>query len=169
MVRVSVLFVCLGNICRSPTAHAVFQSMVDDAGLSKDVYVDGAGTGDWHLGQAPDARSSATAAERGYDMSALRSRLVTVEDFSTFDYIIAMDADNLRNLRNMCPPEAKATLQLLLDYSRKPEYDAVSQVPDPYYGGEDGFPHVLNLIEDSAAALLTHINAELATSSIGQG
>ena len=169
MVRVSVLFVCLGNICRSPTAHAVFQSMVDDAGLTKAVYVDGAGTGDWHLGHAPDARSSAAAAERGYDMSALCSRLVTVEDFSTFDYIIAMDADNLRNLRAMCPPGAKATLQLLLDYSRHPEYDAVSEVPDPYYGGEDGFPHVLDLIEDSAAALLTHINAELATSSIGQG
>lgn len=168
MVKKSVLFVCLGNICRSPTAHAVFQSMVDNTGLSDEIYVDGAGTGDWHLGHAPDRRSAATAALRGYDMSALRSRLVTVEDFSEFDYIIAMDADNLRNLRNMCPPDAKAELQLLLDYSRKPEYDAVSEVPDPYYGGEDGFPHVLDLIEDASVALLDHIKAEMSAAADAQ-
>ena len=165
MVKKSVLFVCLGNICRSPTAHAVFQSMVDKAGLSDEIFVDGAGTGDWHLGHAPDRRSAAAAVLRGYDMSALRSRLVTVEDFSKFDYIIAMDADNLRNLRNMCPPDGKAELELLLDYSRKPEYDAVSEVPDPYYGGEDGFPHVLDLIEDASGALLDYIKAEISAAS----
>ena len=85
-----------------------------------------------------------------------------------FDYIIAMDADNLRNLRNMCPPGAKAKLQLLLDYSRKPEYDVVSEVPDPYYGGEDGFPHVLDLIEDASVALLDHIKAEIVVASESQ-
>lgn len=168
MIKKSVLFVCLGNICRSPTAHAVFQSMVNKIGLSNEIYVDGAGTGDWHLGHAPDRRSAATAALRGYDMSALRSRLVTIEDFTEFDYIIAMDADNLRNLRNMCPPCAKAKLQLLLDYSRKPEYDVVSEVPDPYYGGEDGFPHVLDLIEDASVALLDHIKAEIVVASESQ-
>ena len=168
MIKKSVLFVCLGNICRSPTAHAVFQSMVNKIGLSNEIYVDGAGTGDWHLGHAPDRRSAATSALRGYDMSALRSRLVTIEDFTEFDYIIAMDADNLRNLRNMCPPGAKAKLQLLLDYSRKPEYDVVSEVPDPYYGGEDGFPHVLDLIEDASVALLDHIKAEIVVASESQ-
>jgi protein-tyrosine phosphatase len=168
MIKKSVLFVCLGNICRSPTAHAVFQSMVNKIGLSNEIYVDGAGTGDWHLGHAPDRRSAATAALRGYDMSALRSRLVTIEDFTEFDYIIAMDADNLCNLRNMCPPGAKAKLQLLLDYSRKPEYDVVSEVPDPYYGGEDGFPHVLDLIEDASVALLDHIKAEIVVASESQ-
>lgn len=169
MVKMSVLFVCLGNICRSPTAHAVFQAMVDEAGLTDTIHVDGAGTGDWHLGHAPDARSAATAAAKGYDMSALRSRLVTTEDFSDFDYIIAMDADNLSNLRKMRPANTDVKLELLLDYSRKPEYDSVSEVPDPYYGGEDGFPRVLDLIEDAAATLLTHVKSEIAMPSVLQG
>ena len=90
MAKISVLFVCLGNICRSPTAHAIFQSLVDNKNLTSQIHVDSAGTGDWHLGHAPDGRSSATAMERGYDLSELRSRLVVAEDFIKFDYIIAM-------------------------------------------------------------------------------
>ena len=131
MVNTSVLFVCLGNICRSPTAHAVFQSMVNRAGLTNQFYVDGAGTGDWHLGHPPDTRSAATASLRGYDMSTLRSRLVTVDDFSRFDYIIAMDTDNLENLNVMRPSNFDGQLKLLLDFSSKPEYKEISEVPDP--------------------------------------
>ena len=161
MVNTSVLFVCLGNICRSPTAHAVFQSMVDRAGLTNRINVDGAGTGDWHLGHPPDSRSAATALLRGYDMSTLRARLVTVDDFSTFDYIIAMDADNLKNLDAMRPSNFGGQLKLLLDFSSKPEYKEINEVPDPYYGGEDGFPLVLDLIEDACASLLNNIRTQI--------
>ena len=157
MPKVSVLFVCLGNICRSPTAHAVFQCLVDRHGLSSVIQVDGAGTGDWHLGHAPDARSSAEAAKRGYDMSNLRSRLVTVEDFYKFDYVIAMDKSNLGNLKAMCPADFSGQLKLLMDFSSDPSFSSISEVPDPYYGGDDGFPLVLDMIEDAAASLLNHV------------
>ena len=159
MPKVSVLFVCLGNICRSPTAHAVFQALVDRHGLSSDIYVDGAGTGDWHLGHAPDTRSSAEAAKRGYDMSLLRSRLVTVEDFYQFDYVIAMDKSNLSNLQAICPVGFSGQLKLLMDFSTDPLFSSISEVPDPYYGGHDGFPLVLDMIEDAATSFLRHVMA----------
>ena len=149
MVNTSVLFVCLGNICRSPTAHTVFQSMVNRAGLTNQFYVDGAGTGDWHLGHPPDTRSAAAASLRGYDMSTLRSRLVTVDDFSRFDYIIAMDTDNLENLNVMRPSNFGGQLKLLLDFSSKPEYKEISEVPDPYYGGDNGFQNVYEMLEEA--------------------
>jgi len=112
MSKLSVLFVCLGNICRSPTAHAVFRQIVIAQGLDSKIQVDSAGTGDWHLGRAPDARSTATAAERGYDLSDLRARLVTPSDFAHFDYIVAMDNSNLGNLQVMCPSGFSGELKL---------------------------------------------------------
>ena len=154
MSEISVLFVCLGNICRSPTAHAVFQSMVDSEGLSQQIAVDSAGTGDWHLGHTPDQRTSSVASERGYDMSELRSRLVEAEDFNRFDYIIAMDNENLSNLYAMRPRDYQGQLGLFLDYSQQSEQ---TEVPDPYYGGDNGFAMVLDLVEEASAGLLAHI------------
>lgn len=161
MTKISVLFVCLGNICRSPTAHAVFESMVNEKGLSDRIHIDSAGTGDWHLGKPPDVRSTATAVERGYDMSHLRSRLVTSDDFLNFDYVIAMDSQNLADMHVMSPQGFEGTIRLLLEYSQSDRYAYVKDVPDPYYGGEDGFPFVLDLIEDASGGLLDSIIAEL--------
>jgi protein-tyrosine phosphatase len=165
MDNISVLFVCLGNICRSPTAHAVFQSMVASEGLTDRIMVDSAGTGDWHLGHAPDKRTVDLAAGRGYDLSELRARLVDEQDFSQFDYIIAMDNENLSNLRAMCPQNYGGELSLLLDYSQQ---SGTTEVPDPYYGGENGFALVLDLVEEACSGLLGHIrgnSAELVNSS----
>ncbi|MBT6693220.1 MAG: low molecular weight phosphotyrosine protein phosphatase [Porticoccaceae bacterium] len=161
MSKLSVLFVCLGNICRSPTAHAVFRQMVSAQGLDSKIQVDSAGTGDWHLGYAPDARSTATAAERGYDLSDLRARLVTPSDFAHFDYIIAMDNSNLDNLQVMCPGGFSGELKLFLDYTGKERYSDYTEVPDPYLGGADGFELVLDLIEDASLGLLGRIKAQL--------
>jgi protein-tyrosine phosphatase len=157
MNKVAVLFVCLGNICRSPTAHAVFQSMVNQRGLEKQILVDSAGTGDWHLGHAPDKRTSAQAAQRGHDMSELRARLVEPEDFARFDYIIGMDHENISNLLLMKPEGFQGQLELFLSYSANAETRDQAVVPDPYYGGSNGFALVLDLVEDAAAGLLDHI------------
>ena len=112
-MNTSVLFVCLGNICRSPTAHGVFQAMVDDAGLRERIHVDSAGTGAWHVGEAPDERAAAAALERGYDLSKLRARAVTAADFSRFDYVLAMDQQNLANLQGMAPADYEGTISTL--------------------------------------------------------
>ena len=157
MRKISVLFVCLGNICRSPTAHAVFQAMVDAKGLSEQILVDSAGTGDWHLGHAPDKRTSEVAAERGYDMSNLRARLVTLADFGKYDYILGMDHENLCDLEVMRTAGYEGELGLFLDYSVKPELSNHDVVPDPYYGGDNGFALVLDLVEDASAGLLSHV------------
>jgi protein-tyrosine phosphatase len=161
MSKLSVLFVCLGNICRSPTAHAVFRQIVIAQGLDSKIQVDSAGTGDWHLGRAPDARSTATAAERGYDLSDLRARLVTPSDFAHFDYIVAMDNSNLGNLQVMCPSGFSGELKLFLDYTDKERHSDCTEVPDPYLGGADGFELVLDLIEDASLGLLERIKAQL--------
>ena len=161
MSNISVLFVCLGNICRSPTAHAVFQALVEDSGLSEHIEVDSAGTGDWHIGHAPDQRTCAVAAEHGYDMSSLRARLVDADDFDQFDYILAMDHDNLANLKAICPADYAGSLELMLDYTVAETFAEMDEVPDPYYGGDDGFSLVLELVEDACAGLLEHIRARL--------
>ena len=161
MSKLSVLFICLGNICRSPTAHAVFRQIVIAQGLDSKIQVDSAGTGDWHLGRAPDARSTATAAERGYDLSDLRARLVTPSDFAHFDYIVAMDNSNLGNLQVMCPSGFSGELKLFLDYTDKERHSDYIEVPDPYLGGADGFELVLDLIEDASLGLLERIKAQL--------
>jgi len=155
--RVSILMVCLGNICRSPTAHAVMQKKLEDAGLAEDVHIDSAGTGDYHIGKSPDARSQATAAQRGYDLSPLRARQVRTEDFERFDFVLAMDRSNLSNLLSICPVQYRERVQLFLDHTDSPE----SEVPDPYYGGDQGFDHVLDLVESACDGLIREIRQRL--------
>ena len=151
-----VLFVCLGNICRSPTADAVFKKMVQDAGLAHLIGVDSAGTGSWHIGHPPDHRAKAAAAQRGYDLSSLRARQVEIGDFDKFDHILAMDAQNRADLDALCPPGHQQKIRLFLEYSPDTE---LTDVPDPYYGGEDGFDQVLDLVESAAAGLLDHLKS----------
>lgn len=154
MTKASVLFVCLGNICRSPTAHGVFQHFVENSEVKDRVEVDSCGTGDWHIGHAPDARAASEALKRGYDLSPLRARQVTAQDFELFDYILAMDHQNLSDLQAMSPPGYAGRLCLFLDYL--PGGD-IREVPDPYYGGDAGFTQVLDLVELASQALLEDI------------
>lgn len=151
-----VLFVCLGNICRSPTAQGVFQSRVDQAGLKEHFFVDSAGTAGWHEGKAPDPRTQKHALSRSYDLSRIQGRQVVFSDFEAFDHIIAMDKANLENLQAMCPEEFQHKLKLFLDFSDCPE----SEVPDPYFGGTAGFSHVLDLAESASEGLLNALTEE---------
>ena len=157
-MTVSVLFVCLGNICRSPTAEAVFRERVIAAGLEEQILIDSAGTGDWHIGRAPDPRTREAAARRGYQMDSLRARQVGPQDFYEFDVVLAMDNANLSDLQAMQPADVTVTLGRFLDYASGA---AVSEVPDPYYGGEDGFDRVLDLIEGGADGLLDALRERL--------
>ena len=149
-----VLFVCLGNICRSPTAHGVFEHMLQRDGLAPLIQVDSCGTGGWHVGEAPDGRATTEAQKRGYDLSPLRARQVAAVDFREFDYILAMDRANLSELRAMCPASFSGHLGLFLDFAAGA---AEEEVPDPYYGGDAGFAHVLDLIETASEGLLREI------------
>lgn len=150
-----VLFVCLGNICRSPTAHGVFESLVRERGMADVIAVDSCGTGDWHVGSAPDRRAARAARLRGYDLSRLRARQVRVADFDRFDYILAMDRSNLADLEAMRPSSHRGHLGLFLAFASGV---AESEVPDPYYGGEGGFDHVLDLVELASEGLLQEIS-----------
>jgi len=151
---VSVVFVCMGNICRSPTAEAVFRHYVENAGLEADILIDSAGTHDYHIGDAPDTRAQRAAQQRGYDMSDLRGRQVEEGDFQRFDYVLAMDKANLAILQRLKPHGANARVRLFLDYAR---HHAEREVPDPYYGGAEGFERVLDMVEDAAQGLLQDI------------
>ena len=151
-----VLFVCMGNICRSPTAHGIFRDLVREAGLDDAVEVDSAGTGAWHAGNPPDQRSMATAARRGCDISDLRARQVTVDDFDAFDHVIAMDSENMSNLRRLCPEGREGRLSMCLDHAS----EASGDVPDPYYGN-DGFDLVYDMCDDACRGLLATIRADL--------
>lgn len=151
-----VLFVCMGNICRSPTAEGVFRELVDRAGLSGQIHVDSAGTHDYHIGEPPDARSQAAAARRGYGLADLRARQIEAADFTTFDIVLAMDEHNLDLLRRQCPEQQRGRVQLFLDFA---EACPVREVPDPYYGGAQGFERVLDLVEQASRGLLAHIRA----------
>ncbi|WP_445398731.1 low molecular weight protein-tyrosine-phosphatase [Zobellella sp. An-6] len=152
--KVSVLFVCMGNICRSPTAEAVFRHKVRAAGL--EMVIDSAGTIGYHSGAAPDGRSRAAGETRGYDFSGIRARKIRAEDFGDFDLILAADRSNLADLRAACPPGHQHKVKLLLSFAHQPE----QEVPDPYHGGEQGFEHVLDLIESACDGLLDHLQRQ---------
>ena len=153
--KVNVLFVCMGNICRSPTADPIFKYQVKKAGLDLDINVDSAGTHSYHIGHSPDNRAQEAALKRGYDMQDLRARAVVPEDFSRFDYILAMDHDNLAILKDRCPPQHQHKLALLMQYSHN--HTADDEVSDPYYGGKKGFENVLDKVEAANEGLLQHI------------
>ncbi|MBP0118107.1 MAG: low molecular weight phosphotyrosine protein phosphatase [Candidatus Nitrotoga sp.] len=148
----------MGNICRSPTAEAVFRAHVEGAGLARHILIDSVGTHDYHLGRPPDSRTQEAAGRRGYDMGTLRGRQVEAADFTRSDYILAMDDDNLNILRRLCPTTERERLGLFLSYASAHDE---REVPDPYYGGADGFEHVLDLIEDASEGLLRHLQAQL--------
>lgn len=154
--NLSVLFVCLGNICRSPTAQAVFEAHLANSPLAGQIAVDSAGTAAYHIGKAPDPRSRTAARQRGYNLDPLRARQVTVEDFQRFDYILAMDADNLQQLHTLAPQQSRATVGLFLEFAAATDRQ---EVPDPYFGAEDGFETVLDLCEQASQGLLSHLQA----------
>ena len=149
--KIRVLFVCMGNICRSPTAEGVFRKLVEAEGLSAAIAIDSAGTHDYHIGEASDPRTVAAAAARGIDLSRRRGRQVSAADFDRFDYVLAMDGDNLRHLAALAGKAGAGKLGLFLDFA--PEL-GVREVPDPYFGGADGFARVLDLVEAGARGLL---------------
>jgi protein-tyrosine phosphatase len=150
-----ILLVCMGNICRSPMAEGVVRRHMQTASLESGVEVDSAGTHAYHVGEPPDPRAREAAARRGYDIAALRGRRVAGEDFSRFDLILAMDHDNLELLQERCPPEEASKLRLFTDFSHRWRG---KPVPDPYYGGPDGFERVLDMIEDAATGLVAHVH-----------
>jgi protein-tyrosine phosphatase len=152
-----VLFVCLGNICRSPTAEGVLRHKLREAGLADQIEVASAGTGDWHVGKAPDKRSQAAAKLRGYDLSAQRAQQVSRADFATYDLILAMDNSNLRHLKALQPAKGKAELDLFLRRFQS----ELDEVPDPYYDGDQGFEQVLDLIERASDLLVIELKGRL--------
>ena len=145
-----ILFVCLGNICRSPTAEAVFRAIASRELPDREWVVDSAGTAGYHIGDPPDRRTREAAARRGYDLSHLRARVIEPGDFERFDLILAMDRQNLSALERHAPPQARTRIRLFLDYAPQA---GVDEVPDPYYGGVNGFEHVLDLIEAASQGL----------------
>lgn len=157
MKNIKILFVCMGNICRSPTAEGIFRQQIVDAGMSDRVEIDSAGTHDYHIGSPPDNRTRLAALQRGYDLSSLRGRQVEVKDFQKFEYILAMDRANLADLERICPPQLRHKLSLFMEFSSGEQCD----VPDPYHGGREGFENVLNMLENAASGLLTRISVEL--------
>lgn len=145
----AILFVCLGNICRSPLAEGILRHRIEAAGLSAAVSVDSAGTASWHTGKSPDPRSIAIAARNGIDLTSQRARQVAPADFTCFDMILAMDADNLTELRARAPAGSRTQLRRFLG----------RDVPDPYYGGPDGFDHVFRMLDKGCAALVAELSA----------
>src|SRR5215207_2262787 len=149
-----ILFVCLGNICRSPTAEAVFRSIAARHAPGLKLEVDSAGTGGYHIGEPPDVRSQQSARRRGYDLSSLRARMVAPEDFERFDFILAMDRENLSVLHESAPAAIRDRIRLFLEFAPQ---SGVAEVPDPYYGGPNGFEEVLDLVEEASHGLLAHL------------
>ncbi len=148
--RTSILFVCMGNICRSPTAEGVFRALAQRRNQLDRFMIDSAGTHGYHTGAAPDERAIAQAAARGYDLSKLRARAVVADDFDRFDFVLAMDGDNVRHLKSMCPARCQNKIELLLNYSHA---FAGADVPDPYYGSAQDFERALVMIEDGCNGL----------------
>lgn len=154
MDKVSVLFVCMGNICRSPTAQGVFESLVQRSGLAQSIQVDSAGTHAYHVGNQPDSRSQQAALGRGIDLSMQRARQVQTADFSDFDYVLAMDLHNLQALQRFTQARQAKNLKLFMEFASRWHE---REVPDPYYGGSQGFERVLDMIEDASEGLLEHL------------
>jgi protein-tyrosine phosphatase len=154
MQKTKVLFVCMGNICRSPTAEGVFAKLLKDRRLEDHFMIDSAGTHAYHIGSEPDLRAQKAASDRGVELSHLRGRKVTGADFDRFDYILAMDGDNYANLIAICPTEHKTKVKYFLDYAPQLK---TREVPDPYYGGKRGFEQVLDMIEAASVGFLGEI------------
>ncbi len=153
--KIKVLFVCMGNICRSPTADAVFRHHVKEARLDHIIDVDSAGTHAYHIGDPPDHRAQSTALRRGYMMHELRARAVQSSDFVEFDYILAMDKENLSLLHQRSPQQHINKIQLFMQYSQNINF--AIEVPDPYFGGSQGFELVMDMIEEASRGLLAHL------------
>lgn len=173
MKTVAICFVCLGNICRSPTAEGVMRQLLAEARLEDRVIVDSAGTGDWHIGEAPDERAQRAAKNRGYDLSIFRGRQITVADFERFDLIIAMDDKNVAALRQVCPPAQRDKIRLLMEFATDagtpdangaekpaPGFDS-REVVDPYFGGGEGFETVLDQCEAACRGLIAALRPQL--------
>ncbi|WP_321797133.1 low molecular weight protein-tyrosine-phosphatase [Caballeronia sp. J97] len=158
MNSIAVCFVCLGNICRSPSAEAVMRDLVQRANLADRIVIDSAGTGDWHIGEPPDERAQKAAKKRGYDLSALRGRQVATADFTRFDLFIVMDDANAAALNEVCPSEHRDKIRLLMEFATR---DDSRVVVDPYFGGEEGFEKVLDQCEDACEGLLNALRAQL--------
>lgn len=155
---VRVLFVCMGNICRSPTAEGVFRKRVEEAGLAGQVVIDSAGTHAYHVGEPPDARAQAAARGRGVDLGPLRGRQAVAEDIRRFDYVLVMDEENLDNLLSICPRGLEEKIELFMEYATG---GYPREVPDPYFGGATGFDRVLDMIEAASEGLLEDIRQRL--------
>lgn len=149
-MTVSVLFVCLGNICRSPSAEGVFRQVAQKHGLLEQLEIDSCGTGAWHVGKPPDARAMAAAGRRGIELGSLRARQISVADLDHYDYVLVMDRQNLADVRDLWRQNGGTEPELFLSYSNSGQ----EEVPDPYYGGDNGFEQVLNLIEDASEGLI---------------
>lgn len=152
--KVKVLFVCMGNICRSPTAEGVFRKKVKDRFLATEIDIDSAGTHAYHVNEAPDRRAQNAANKRNVDLSSIRGRQFKAADFEHFDYILAMDQPNLRDIMALNPGNSRAKVHLFLDFAHS---STEHEVPDPYYGGNNGFEYVLDLVDEASAGLLEHI------------
>jgi protein-tyrosine phosphatase len=157
--QISVLFVCMGNICRSPTAEGVFRKVVADAGLSDLVHIESAGTHAYHIDEPPDRRSQAAAERRGFSLADIRARRLSNEDFERFDYIFAMDRDNLQLISDAAGDRPRPEIHLFLEFATGGKE---SEVPDPYYGGAAGFERVLDLVEDASSRLVELLRKQLA-------
>lgn len=158
--KIRLLMVCLGNICRSPTAHGVMESFISDRDLERFIEVDSAGTGNYHIGAPPDSRATEAALKRGYNLGFQRARQVNASDFLEFDHIIAMDKSNLTDLRGRCPIAHQHKLKLLLEFSNGNQ----DEVPDPYWSGQDGFEQVLDMVEEACSALLDSVATDIPVS-----
>jgi protein-tyrosine phosphatase len=155
---VRLLFVCMGNICRSPTAEAIMRGLLREQGLEGAVEVDSAGVGDWHAGEPPDARATEAARARGITLAGA-ARMIAPRDFEDYDLILAADRSNLRDLRAVAPPEARARMHLLREFDPEAKGAPDLDVPDPYYGGPDGFERVLDLVDAACRGLLDELRA----------
>ncbi len=152
--KVKILFVCMGNICRSPTAHGVFETLLATQNLDDVISVDSAGTHAYHVGEQPDSRAQSVALNRGVDLSSQRARKVMQDDFERFDYVIAMDRSNHADLCELASPEQRKKIHLFMDFAKDRDE---REVPDPYYGGSHGFERVLDMVSDASEGLLEDI------------